>query len=1099
MVAGSHTTKISPSWSSGRLILSMVMLTLFPAGANSEAMPSGDETTSSVPPASATPTGAPEADQAEADQAEAAKPEADEGSQRVDFDRQIAPLLVSRCLECHAGVEPKGGLSLVTAELARNGGESGAVIVAGSADKSLLWQRVESNEMPPKHPLIASEKSLLRRWIDEGADWGARPLDPFSVSTDKRAGRDWWSLQPLRETAPPAIDHAWVRNEIDAWVWQRLQQHGLQPSPPADPRTLVRRLYFDLIGLPPSPEEVEAFVKEPSDQAYTRMVERLLASPRYGERWGRHWLDVVRFGESDGFERNHPREHAWHYRDWVVRALNNDLPYNEFVQQQLIGDLLSGGYEGAAATGFWVAGVHNTVVGGSQRMKQLARQDELEEVLATVGQTFLGLTIHCARCHDHKFDPVSQSEYYQLASAISGLGYGERTETLPVERPALEQLDQQLRQVRTQLSQLEEQTRQRILAARRAGTAPRPEPPVPYARWEFDGDLRDAVGSLHGQASSEVKFEKGALVLDGRSFVQTPLLAKAIHEKTLEAWLQLDDLEQRGGAAISLETRDGAIFDAIVFGERDPRQWMPGSNNFLRTDSWQGMNEETAVQRPVHLAVVYQADGTILGYRDGVPYGKPVRKGPLQAYAAEQSEVLFGLRHKPPGGNRFLRGKLHRAALYDRALAPGEVALAAGSETNYVSEDELVAALSPAQRTQRMQWKEQLVLLESAQSKQIERARPKLYTLTAGEGALTKVLRRGDPDLVGATVVPAGLTALTGPQADFGLAADAPESVRRKKLAEWITHADNPLFARVIVNRVWHYHFGMGIVETPNDLGFNGGRPSHPELLDYLAARFRADGYRLKSLHRWLVHENTYRQASRPNSYANRQEGIGTHRDASDSEAGQAGSADSAPRPVERTNFTQPTTEQRAHQIDADNRLLWRARPRRLEAEALRDAMLSVSGALKNELGGPSFKDVAVTMNNGTTYYEPIEQGDQTVWRRTIYRFNPRGERIALLDTFDCPDSATTAPRRSVTSTPLQALSLLNSPFVVRMADHFANRVRVEAGVDPHAQVERAWMLAVARSPDDQERQLSLRLVEQHGLAPLGRALFNLQEFVVVE
>ena len=1008
-------------------------------------------------------------------------------------------------MECHAGLEPKGELSLVSVELARKGGESGPAWVPGDAEQSLLWQRVRADEMPPKHPLTAAEKELLRRWIEEGASWGSQPLDPFLITTDSRAGRDWWSLQPLQPKAPPQVDDAWVHNEIDAWVWQRLQQNGLSPSPQADPRTLVRRLYFDLIGLPPSPDEVQAFIADPSPEAYQRLVERLLASPRYGERWGRHWLDVVRFGESDGFERNHPREHAWHYRDWVVRALNEDLPYHEFVRQQLIGDLLLGGYQGAAATGFWVAGVHNTVVGGSQRMKQLARQDELEEVLATIGQTFLGLTVNCARCHDHKFDPIPQAEYYQLASAISGLGYGERTETLPDQQPELEQLDAQLRQVRTQLSQLESTGRQLVLAARRAGSAPRPTPPVALARWEFDGDLRDANGQLHGQASGQLKFDQGALVLDGRSFVQTTPLKKAINEKTLEVWIQLDNLDQRGGAAISLETGDGNLFDAIVFGERDPRQWMPGSNNFLRTESFQGAAEEIAAQRPVHIAIVYQKDGTIIGYRNGVPYGQPVRKGPLQTFAAEQTEVLFGLRHKPAGGNRLLSGKLHRAALYDRALHPGEVALSAGTETDYVSEQELVAALQPAQRTERTRLQTQRVQIEAAHAKLIERSRPKLYTLTAGNGAVTHLLRRGDPDLVGASVSPAGIAAVSGPATHFDLAPDAPEAERRKKLAEWITHPDNPLFARVIVNRIWHYHFGIGIVDTPNDFGFNGGRPTHPELLDHLAHRFREDGYRLKSLHRWIVNSNTYRQASRPSPPA-------TTADQTAAAFPPAGT--STPRHQTDRNdlnpsiITPPSTSQpagrdqavrRARQIDADNRLLWRGRARRLEAEALRDAMLSVAGKLPSEMGGPGFKDVTVTMNNGTTYYEPLEQQDASSYRRTLYRFNPRGERSALLDTFDCPDSATTAPRRSVTTTPLQALSLLNSPFVLQMAEHFANRVRTEAGDQADAQVNHAWLLAVARPPSDQERKLSLQLVEQHGLVPLTRALFNLHEFVIVE
>ncbi len=984
-----------------------------------------------------------------------------EPADAIDFDTQVAPILVSHCLDCHGGSEPKAGLSLQRSEAAMLGGDSGPVIVAGKADESELWLRVESDDMPPKHPLADQDKALLKAWIEQGAAWGTSPIDAFAATTATRAGRDWWSLQPLRQVDPPTTDGVAV-HPIDAFVRERLRaandQLAIQPQ--ADPRTLLRRLYFDLIGLPPTPEQVQAFAANPSPEAYKQCVEQLLASPAYGERWARHWLDVVRFGESDGFERNMPREHAWLYRDWVIDALNEDLPYDEFVRQQLIGDQLDGGIRGAAATGFWVAGVHNTVVGGSERMKQLARQDEIEEVLATIGQTFLGLTINCARCHDHKFDPISQTEFYQLASAISGLGYGDREVQDPTQAEALQRLESQRQRLSEQLAKIDTAARAAILAAREANPADAPAGPQPFAVWEFDDNAQDAIGQLHGRLQGTAKLEDGALLLDGGGYLETAPIDTDIAEKTLEVWVQLDDLQQRGGGVLSIESRDGVIFDSIVFGEQQPEHWMAGSNNFLRTASFQAAAEDAAQARPVHVALVYEADGTIRGYRDGLAYGQPIRKSALQTYKAGQTELVFGLRHKPFSEARALRGRVYRAAFYNTALSPAQIAASAGRSTDYVSQQEIVDSLSAAQRAQRQSWKDQLDAITQQRDQVAAAARRTLYTLTASRGAPTHVLLRGDPDNLGPLVAPAAVAAIGGLSADFGLPPDAPEADRRRKLADWITDPANPMFSRVIVNRVWHYHFGTGILDTPNDFGFNGGRPSHPDLLEFLAAGFRDDGFRLKNLHRLIVTSQTYRQASRSES---------------------------------------PAIQTQGQAIDANNRLLWRGPSRRLEAEAIRDAMLCVAGKLNDTRGGPSFKDVAVNFVNGTTYYEPLDVDGEAFFRRTVYRFNPRGGRSALLDTFDCPDSSSTAPRRAVTTTPLQALSLLNNAFVLRMAEYFAQRVAAEAGEDTAAQIKRAWQLALARSPTQREAELSRTLVDQHGLPALCRGLFNSNEFVIVD
>ncbi|QDT07277.1 Planctomycete cytochrome C [Rubripirellula lacrimiformis] len=978
----------------------------------------------------------------------------------IDFEKQVAPILVSHCLECHRWSEPAAGLNLTGRTLTLEGGDSGEAIVVGSAADSLFWMQVSSDEMPPKHPLDETQKAILKTWIDEGANWNGGPLDLFSITTESRGGRDWWSLQPLVDTSPPVTASDWGRNPIDAFVQQRLQADGLRPSPDASPRNLIRRLYFDLIGMPPTPDQVAAFVADPSEASYQRIVDDLLKSRHYGRRWGRHWLDVVRFGESDGFERNFQRENAWHYRDWVIDAINDDMPYDEFVRMQLIGDQLVGGHDGAAATGFWVAGVHNTVVGGSERMKQLARQDQIEDVLATVGQTFVGLTFNCARCHDHKFDPITQAEYYQLASAISGLGYGERRIPVPGADADLKHLDQQIAEQVAKLAAIDQAGRRKALDARGNGQTVARESPAAVARWEFDHDLSDSLGAMHGKAIGQARIQGGALILDGESYVETPAIPLDIAEKTLEAWIQLDNLDQRGGAAISIASVEGGLFDAIVYGEREPKRWMAGSNSFARSDSFGGSEDGDAVDRPVHIAMVYHKDGTIRSYRDGAAYGHSIRKSALQPFGSDATQLLFGLRHKPAVGNRFLKGKIYRAALYDRALTPDEIAISSGSAADYVSEDQLMDSLDDASRRQRKTLKIRIHELETDREQKAADANWNMYTLTAGAGETTHVLLRGDPDHVGDIVSPAATSAIVGLSADFGLAADAPEAERRRRLAQWVTNENNPLFARVMVNRIWHYHLGAGIVDTPSDFGFNGGRPSHPQLLEYLAWQFRRHGYRQKWLHRLIVSSSTYRQATGGHSAADLQN---------------------------------------ASNQDADNRLLWRGNIRRLEAESLRDAMLIVAGKLNTKAGGPSFKDVSVTLNNGTTYYEPIDVDGAEFFRRTVYRFNPRGGRSALLDTFDCPDSASTAPRRSVTTTPLQSLSLMNNRLVLRMSNYFADRVVEDVGDDRSHQVTRAWQLAIARDPNESERALSERLVAEHGLPALCRGLFNVNEFVVIQ
>jgi hypothetical protein len=446
------------------------------------------------------------------------------------FDRTIAPLLAGNCLECHNSTEHEGQLDLSQAKTALAGGESGPAIVPSDPDKSYLWERINRDEMPPKHPLSAEEKRLLKQWIQAGAKWGTDPIDPFRFTSSRRAGYDWWALQPLKAqpiiAAGDAVSREFVRNPIDEFIRAGQIAKQLLPSPEADRRTLIRRLSFDLRGLPPSLEEIQAFEQDSHPDAYERLVHRLLASPSYGERWARHWLDLARFGESQGFERDKLRTNSWRYRDWVVEAFNADLPFDEFARRQIAGDVLFPRDASATiATGFLVAGPYDEV--GQQQqsaaMKAVVRQDEMEDIVSAVSQTFLGLTVNCARCHDHKFDPITQKEYYQFVAALAGVRHGQpkviQGELALQTKAAIAGLSARIADLEAERKSIEAPIRRQILAERKPQESA--TPPKPLAAWEFNGDLKDSLGKLHGTPQGNARVENGWLLLDVKSFVAT--------------------------------------------------------------------------------------------------------------------------------------------------------------------------------------------------------------------------------------------------------------------------------------------------------------------------------------------------------------------------------------------------------------------------------------------------------------------------------------------------------------------------------------------------------------------------------------------------
>ncbi len=957
-----------------------------------------------------------------------------------------ARALLSRCVVCHRGEDAAGGLDLSRRDLAIQGGESGPALVPGHSKKSPLFLRVAAKKMPPKEPFSAEDIATLEKWVAAGAPWtGEVVADPHVLPPT-------WAFRPL---VRPPLPHSDRPTPIDAFLDVRLAERHVVPNGPAVPRDLVRRLSFDLIGLPPTIEQVTAFSADPSSKAYSELVDRLLASPQYGERWAKHWLDVARFGESHGFEYDRLRETAWPYRDYVIKSLNADKPYAEFVRDQLIGDVRSDATSDTiAATGFLVAGPYDeaNAAQASLLMRARSREEELEDTVAVVAQSFLGLTVNCARCHDHKFDPIKQEDYYRLASAFAGVKHGER--------PALGVSDLKLRDAKLaswkaeietadrQVSRLDQVASER-LAGRGTIAAVGPQPTL---RWSFDSGPDSDIGGLRGRLQGGATISAGALHLSGgRAFLEAGPLPSALQSKTLEAWARIENSAQGGGSILTVQARGAGQFDAIVYGERQPRKWVAGSEGFIRTRDLDAPTEPETPRPLIHMVICYDPDGTIRIYRDGELYGTPTQpeKSP-RLYQAEESEILIGLRHTG-AGNGYFSGQIDEVRVYDRALSAEDVVSSFRNGPGGVGLDLILKEMTAAERAAR----ETAVRRREEATRSSKTAEPlaKVYAATLGDPGVTHLLLRGDVEKKGKLISAGGLSAAR-PNPDLGLAPEAPEAERRRRLADWVVDRENPLTYRVMANRLWHYHFGTGLVATPNDLGASGERPSHPELLDWLACELRDNGGSLKALHRMIVKSDAYQRSSQF--------------DASKAEK------------------------------DAESRLLWRFSPRRLEGEAIRDAMLASSGRLNPAMFGPSFRPFTVTVF-GSNIYTLIDPPGPEFERRTIYRMHVLSAKNPLLESLDCPDPGVKMPRRGLTTTPLQALALMNDTFVIRQAKGLAERVKREAGDDLDRQVDRAYRISLTRSPTEIERLRARDLAKSHGLDAVTWALLNCSEFVHVD
>jgi hypothetical protein len=821
------------------------------------------------------------------------------------FEPEVLPILSARCLKCHGEKKPKAGLDLRTPASMLKGGESGPVLVPGAADKSLLFEMVRKGEMPPRkeEKLTAEQVALIKAWIDAGAPTTstaaiAEAAGPKITQSD----RQFWAFQkPVRPPVPQVKHIERVRTPVDAFILARLEAKGLMLSPDADRAILLRRAYFDLIGLPPSPEEVKAFLADTRPDAYERVVDRLLASPHYGERWGRHWLDAAGYADSVGGDNDpgqvFPREGMWRYRDYVVRALNDDKPFDRFLVEQLAGDELDDWRSAPAftpsirehliATGFLRTSVDHTTE--DELNRPFERYQALHDTIENLTSNLLGLTVACARCHDHKFDPISQVEYYRLLAVLK-----------PVYNPE--------KWIQPQHHHLDD------VSARE----------------------KEAISRHNGELDLQIAERKQQIAALRRPY------------------------------ETKLRERKLAVLPAAI-----------------RADT------AAALQTPAE------------------------KRNAVQKYLAEKLGPML-------------------------AVSPEEVA----------------RSLSDTDRSKVAVLEQQIAELNGRRKSfgRIQAA----WDVSEDKPPPAYVFRRGNLTTPGAEVQPGVFAVLTDPRETTLLPASsvgAKTSGRRTALACWLTRPDHPLTARVFVNRVWQHYFGEGIVVTSDNFGHLGARPTHPELLDWLATEFVRSGWKIKALHRVIVLSSVYRQSS-----------------AQHPEGNAVGARASRPQRAAETAALPEA-------LDPGNQLLWRMRLRRLESEAVRDAVLAVSGKLDRTLGGPP---VPIEPQPDGMVIIPAKKlpTPTAAWRRSLYLFARRNYNVTLLNVFDQPVMATNCTRRIHSAVPLQSLTLLNDAVMLEQARYFADRVTA-AHAGHEGQIEAAFQIAFARQPTAHEVESSVALLKK--------------------
>ncbi len=970
----------------------------------------------------------------------------------VDFDHQIRPILFSRCVGCHGADIAESGLRLDSREAATGQLDSVEAIVPQRPEESELLRRVTSSDpderMPPEgEPLTAAEIELLRRWISDGAPWP-----------------EHWAYRPLAKRPPPVIAPVemadWAESPIDAFIAEKLLGNGLLPSPAADRRTLLRRVHFDLLGLPPPPELLDAFVADPSPDAYERIVDSLLASPQYGERWARHWMDIVHFAETHGHDQDRPREHAWPYRDYLIQSFNSDQPYQRFVQEQVAGDALIPDDSWAiVATGFLAAGPWDESslrdIQADSRDRQIGQYLDRDDIVTTTLSTFISTTVHCARCHDHKFDPVSQQEYYNLQAVFAGTDKANR----PYDPDP--QVAQRRREITTALEQLEQQR------GRSDPDLLRPIVQDEVAQWEQQ--LEETAAQWQVLEPAEFSSEHGSLLSvqpDHSLLVHGPRPEKDTYT------IQVDcDMPQLTG--LRLEVMADPSLPHNGPGRQDNGNLHLSEFTVTATSAADVTPAKSPAAVPLEWAGA-SADFDQAGWTAAHAIdGNPATAWGIFPQVGQSHTATFALKEKLAGpvrlqvnlqqlhGQGHLIGRLRLSvtgspAPLEAAAMPQAVAAILQTQSTLRSPSERIelAAFVLGQRLQR-----ELAALPAEQM---------VYCGTnefeadgsfqrAAQPRPVQVLLRGEIDRPLAEATPGAIALVTQLSPEFELPQPQDEAARRAALARWLSDRQNVLTWRSIANRLWQSHFGRGIVDTPNDFGHMGSAPTHPELLDWLAIELRDNGGSLKSLHRLIVTSAVYRQAS---------------------------------------GYASPLAEQ-----DADNRFLWRMNRRRLDAESVRDAALQLSGTLDRKMGGPSVRQFLQTPGVHVTPvvdYANFDADAPAMSRRSVYRFLFRTVPDPFMQSLDCPDGSQLTPQRGESLTALHALSLLNDKLIVRLSEPIAARAAAESHAGESA-VAAAFRLILLRQPSEDEAAAVARYADEHGLANACRYLLNTNEFMFVD
>ncbi len=947
------------------------------------------------------------------------------------FEREVRPVLERHCYACHSSraAKPLAGLRLDTREGALAGGKSGPAIVPGKGAASLLIRALRKEDgvaaMPPSAPLPAASVEAIQRWIDLGA--------PYSASGVKQ--ETWWSLRPLHRTPAPS--------GIDGFIDAELRRKGLKPAPPASRRDLLRRVYFDLTGLPPSAADVARFDADTAPDAYERLVDRLLASPRYGERQARHWMDVAHFAETDGYESDMMRSNAWPYRDYLIRAFNADKPWARFIQEQIAGDaLFPDDPGGTVATGFLAAGPwdSNTIPPFSPDRPDVLRAYALDrdDMVQTVMSSFTSLTVHCARCHDHKFDPIPQREYYALQAVFAGVDRADRPYD---EDPAVHARRQELLRTRMALDRRDAHMEPVLRDPARQAEAMawlerqrRKQPPWRVAKPE----------SMESKQGQELRALPDGSVLASGAMPEsdTVTLSFAVAEGRIAALrVELPPHESLPHGGPGRSSMGSAVISEIHAKVRRAN----GKTTLLCLDKARA-DYEFAESKGASLT-----DG-----RSNTSWKTYPRQG-------EYRQIVIPLTtpFDASGGDRLV------VQIDEGGVQPiGRVRISLSVEP--VAEDaELLpeTLLSPGADPRAVAaflWIRRI----GAELDAMPKPRP-VFAVTndfspRGWFAPVRVprpvfvLERGEVEKPRGEAGPGALSAVTGLNAVFAPSNAHDESLRRVALAEWLSHRDNPLTWRSIANRVWHYHFGRGISDTPNDFGRMGSEPTHPELLDWLAAEFRDSGGSLKRLHRTIVTSAAYRRSSAPNE-ANAK-------------------------------------------LDAGNRYLWRMNRLRLDAESLRDAVLAASGRLDTSMGGPSVAQAVVgkgVAGAPAPDYASFDWGGPGSGRRSVYRYTFRTLSDPFMDSLNCPNaSIMTGARVHAVDAP-QALVLLNNPFVTEQSRHLAAAARAESD-DNAGRIRALYRRVLLRDPSPEEAAEASAYAGRHGLENLARVLFNTNEFMFV-